>query len=103
VATNAAPSSSGPAIFAVFKTIPGLCHKQTGSTLVDPETYLAASGQAIFLTIAMAWTIAYIWNPAIIESNPPLVARKSAAEGPHRLQQPMRGLGCSARAVRRRS
>mmetsp|Transcript_20603 Transcript_20603/g.64811 ORF Transcript_20603/g.64811 Transcript_20603/m.64811 type:complete len:436 (-) Transcript_20603:261-1568(-) len=70
VATNAAPSSSGPAIFAVFKTIPGLCHKQTGSTLVDPETYLAASGQAIFLTIAMAWTIAYIWNPAIIESNP---------------------------------
>lgn len=55
-------------IVKMITSVPGLGGERT--TLVTPEDYLGASGEALFLIICMSWTIAFFFSRENIRSNP---------------------------------
>jgi len=55
-------------VVKVVTSIPGL--GGADSTVVIPEDYLSASGEALFLIIVMSWTIAYFFSYDNILNNP---------------------------------
>mmetsp|Transcript_18130 Transcript_18130/g.56610 ORF Transcript_18130/g.56610 Transcript_18130/m.56610 type:complete len:263 (-) Transcript_18130:127-915(-) len=58
------------ATIRVLRDVPGCVRGDHDSTHVQPDDYLAATSELIFLSLAVAWIITWFTNPQVIASNP---------------------------------
>merc|ERR1719419_1462410 len=61
-----------PSIVKVFREIPGFCGVTNSATktTLNPDVYLIASGENLFLTICISWILGLIFNLENIKNNP---------------------------------